>query len=268
MKLDAIIQGDAEIVMREIPDRTIHLIVTSPPYNTGIPYDEHEDRLVYNEYLAKMRRILTECYRVLVRGGRIAVNLPSCTMQHNKSRVAYLSIDFLLLMRDIGFQDREFVTWLKNLQCQPAGRSTSWGSWCSASNPTLRDCSETILIMHKEAPKLDPNGVESDLTGEEFRQWTTNVWMMPPFTPMRKLHPAPFPFELPRRVIKLYSFPGQIVLDPFCGVGTTCIVAKQLNRRFIGIEKSRRYCKLARHFLSQNEFGWEFQEPVSSKEGT
>lgn len=251
--LDKIIQGDAEQILKKFPDNFVHLIVSSPPYNVGQPYEYYKDTQEYERYLEKMKRILNECYRVLVKGGRIVLNLPLCIKQHSLV-TTYLAIDFLLAMREIGFLDREIITWLKNLECQPVGKSASWGSWKSASNPVLRNCSEILLVMHKETPEL--KGSESDITKKEFLKWTTNCWLFSPSTPMRKFHPAPFPFELPRRAIKMYSFVGQVILDPFCGTGTTCLVAKQLRRRYIGIDVSRKYCEIARRFLSQVEFNF------------
>lgn len=253
--INEVICGDAEEVLKQIPDRTIHLIITSPPYNTGMDYTDHDDEQPYKQYLEKMRKVLEQCYRVLVGGGRICINLPSIIMQHTKSRSAYLTIDYILMMREIGFLDREWIVWLKSESLTPWGKSTSWGSWLSPSNPALRDVCEYVIVMHKETPKLD--GEETDLQRDEFLNWTNNAWIVYPTTPMRNLHPAPFPFELPHRLIKLYSFVGQTVLDPFCGVGTTCIVAKRLKRNYIGIDISKRYCELAKRFLSQKEFDFE-----------
>ena len=251
--LDKVIWGDAREVLRHIPARSVHLIVTSPPYNTGIPYDSYDDRQPQEVYWQAMREVFRECYRVLVSGGRCAVNLPACIMQHAGSRVAYLAVDFLLLLRKVGFLDREIITWVKSSNGLPSGKSTSWGSWRSPSNPALRDASEWILIMHKETPELKSNGQKPDITRDEFLQWTTNVWLMQPETSRRRFHPAPFPIELPYRLIKLYTYPEQVVLDPFCGIGTTCIVAKRLKRHYIGIDISRRYCWTARLLLSQRQ---------------
>jgi len=251
MQFDTIICGNTETVLKTFPDRCVHLIVTSPPYNTGIPYDAYDDRQPLEKYWATMHAVFSECYRVLVRGGRCAINLPACVMQHSGSRVAFLSVDFLTMLRGIGFLPREIITWVKSPNGLPSGKSTSWGSWRSPSNPALRDASEWIIVVHKETPELKGNGQPPDITREEFLQWTTNVWLMQPETSRRAAHPAPFPFELPYRLIKLYTFPGQVVLDPFCGIGTTCIVAKRLKRRYIGIDISERYCYTARLALSQ-----------------
>ena len=250
--INEIICGDAKRILRTIPERCVHLIVTSPPYNVGIPYESYDDRQPYEKYLQEMEHILAECYRVLVKGGRICINLPSCAMQHTGSRAAWLTIDYVLMLRKVGFLDREFIGWLKSPYLSVWGRSTSWGSWKSPSNPALRDIMEYIVVMHKETPKLE--GEETDLTKDEFLEFTHNAWTIIPSTRMRKFHPSPFPFELPRRLIKLYSFVRQTVLDPFCGVGTTCLVAKELGRNYIGIDISERYCEMARRFLAQRNF--------------
>jgi len=255
--IDQIICGDAERVLAEMPDSFVHMVITSPPYNTGIQYDSHNDRMDYKEYLEKMKRIFRECYRVLVSGGRIAINCPSVIMQHTGSRVAYLSIDFLLALREVGFLDREMITWVKSgrndelCSLQPAGKSTSWGSWRSCSNPSVRDVSEFIIVMHKETPKLEGDKLMIDITANEFMRYTTNAWFMRPELENRNLHPAPFPKQLPYRLMKLYTYRGNIILDPFCGIGTTCLTAKENGRHYIGIDISENYCKIARDRLRQ-----------------
>jgi len=221
-KINSIICGDSLEELKKIKSRSIDLIITSPPYNTGISYDKHDDRQDYKVYLNNMAKIFEQCYRILVKGGRIALNSPSMIMQHTGSRVAYLSIDFLLALRKVGFQDREMIIWIKSKPSKignewailPSGHSTSWGSWKSASNPSIRDASEFIIVMHKETPKLQTKGI-SDITRDQFLAWTTNAFYFPPETSMRRFHPAPFPLELPRRLILLYSCKNAIILDPF-----------------------------------------------------
>jgi len=250
MKINTIICGDAEKILKEIPERSIHLIITSPPYNVGMPYQNYNDRQDLDKYMAKMRNIFTECYRILVKGGRICVNLPSAAQQSSYSRVSWLAIDYIVMLRKIGFLDREMIAWIKSEHLSVRGKSTSWGSWMSASCPYLRDIHEWIIVMHKETKVLE--GKQSDITKEEFLEWTHNVWRILPNTAMRRFHPAPFPIELPTRLVKLYSFVGQTVLDPFCGIGTTCIAAKRHNRNYIGIDISPEYCNRAKLLLGQN----------------
>ena len=240
--IDKIIEGDASNVLREIPDNSIHLIITSPPYNVGINYHNHNDQMDKKEYLNKLKDIFSQCYRILVKGGRLAINVPSCIMQHKGSRIAFLLIDVVLMLREMGFQDREIITWVK-AGGKVAGKSTSWGSWRSPSNPALRDASEFIVIVDKETHKLEGDKNKIDITTREFLLYSTNVYMFPP--ERRRDHPAPFPVELPSRLIKFYSYQDNIILDPFCGSGTTCYAAKLLHRHYIGIDISPEYVQIA-----------------------
>jgi site-specific DNA-methyltransferase (adenine-specific) len=138
------------------------------------------------------------------------------------------------------------VIWVKE---SSAGTSTAWGSWCSASNPTLRDIHEYVLVFSKDAMKRDRTGADTILR-DEFLENTKSVWTFPTESPKRVGHPTPFPLELPRRLILLYSFAGDVILDPFCGSGTTCVAALMQGRRFIGYDNSSEYCHLARHRIS------------------
>jgi site-specific DNA-methyltransferase (adenine-specific) len=205
-------------------------------------YTHTNDRQDYKNYLKNLKDVFTECYRVLIKGGRMAVNAPSCITHHSKSRVAFLSIDIILMLRDVGFQDREIITWGK-AGGAVSGKSTAWGSWRSPSNPALRDASEFIIIVDKETHKLEGDKSKIDITAKEFLKFSTNLQMFPPET--NRIHPAPFPVALPNRIIKLYSYTDNIVLDPFCGSGTTCYVAKLLHRHYIGIDISPVYVRLA-----------------------
>ncbi|MCK9578612.1 site-specific DNA-methyltransferase [bacterium] len=244
MEINKILQGDVLDKFPEIPDNFVHLIVTSPPYNVGMQYGT-DDRKNYSLYLDFMKNVLTHCYRVLIPGGRICINLPSSILQSTKSRMAYLSIDILMIMREIGFLDREFVTWIKMPRGELSGNNvTSWGSWMSASCPYLRDASELVIIMDKEQRKRTDKAGPNDISKEEFLRFTTNCWYIQP-NPDRREHPAPFPEELPYRCIKLYSWPGDVVLDPFMGSGTTAVTCVKNNRNYIGIELSEKFCYVA-----------------------
>ena len=255
-KYISIYNADARY-MSFIPDKSVHLIITSPPYNVGMNYDEHNDRLTNTDYLSLMENALKECYRVLVKGGRIAVNAPSCCKQSTGSKYAYIAVKLHNIMEDIGFNPREWVAWIKTPKLsiedydktyrhQGWGKSTSWGSWKSPSNPYVRDISEYIIVMEKEQPNLEGDKAKIDITKDEFMRYTNNAWFILPTTQSKSHHPAAFPPELPYRLIKLYSYQGNIVLDPFCGSGTVLQVAKALKRKAIGVDVSEKYCKITK----------------------
>ena len=221
--------------MSELPDNSIHLMVTSPPYNVGKEYD---DDLSMDEYLGLLRRVFAETYRVLVHGGRAAVNVA------NLGRKPYIPLHshIISIMNEIGFLMRGEIIWDKGSSASP---SCAWGSWMSASNPVLRDVHEYILIFSKgdfkRAGAKDRNTIERD----EFLEWTKSVWRFNAVQARSIGHPAPFPVELPRRLIHLYTFGDDIILDPFCGSGTTCLAAIDCGRRYIGYDIEPEYVALA-----------------------
>lgn len=221
--------------MDELPDNSVHLMITSPPYNVSKEYDED---LTLEEYRELLRRVLRETYRVLVDGGRACVNVA------NIGRKPYIPIHAFLAkdMIDLGFAMRGEIIWNK---AGSAGPSTAWGSWKSASNPTLRDVHEYILVFSKNSFARRAEGKKSTIDRDEFLEFTKSIWTFPSESARRVGHPAPFPIELPRRIIQLYSFAGDVVLDPFAGSGSTCLAALQTKRFFVGYEKSRRYVRLA-----------------------
>ncbi len=238
--LDKILCQDARD-MTNVPDSSIHLMVTSPPYNVGKEYDAD---LNLNEYLDLLRDVFTETYRVLVTGGRACVNIA------NVGRKPYITYNKFIIdtMLERGFWMRGEIIWNKGAG---AGVSTAWGSWMSASNPTLRDTHEYILIFSKGKFTRDGKGRDSTITKDEFLEFTKSVWEFPPESAERVGHPAPFPIELPYRCIQLYTFKGETVLDPFCGVGATCIAAIKSGRHFIGIDINPEYVKKARKRVTE-----------------
>jgi site-specific DNA-methyltransferase (adenine-specific) len=221
--------------MSELPDNSVHLMVTSPPYNVSKEYDED---LTLDEYRALLRRVLAETYRVLVDGGRACVNVA------NIGRKPYIPLHAFLIedMIGLGFLMRGEIIWNK---AGSAGPSTAWGSWKSATNPTLRDVHEYILIFSKSSYARSRENKKNTIGRDEFLELTKSIWTFPSESARRIGHPAPFPVELPRRLIELYSFAGDVVLDPFAGSGSTCVAALQTNRVFVGYEKNGRYVKLA-----------------------
>jgi modification methylase len=221
--------------MDELPDNSVHLMITSPPYNVSKEYDED---LTLEEYRELLRRVIAETRRVLVDGGRVCVNVA------NIGRKPYIPIHAFLTedMIQAGFAMRGEVIWNKG---GSAGPSTAWGSWKSATNPTLRDIHEYILIFSKNSYTRVAGGKKSTISRDEFLEYTKSIWTFPSESARRIGHPAPFPIELPRRLIQLYSFEGDVVLDPFAGSGSTCIAALQTGRNFVAYEKSSRYARLA-----------------------
>jgi len=273
-----VLHGDARNL--PIDDGSVHLITTSPPYNCRLNYDGYDDWLPWDEYWHWLiEPSLRECFRVLVHGGRIAVNLANVIRQdipEGRPRPAYngrwrwkppgsggeawslmVAPRLWSLLEDIGFLPREQLTWVKAMNPEDIATSTAWGSWCSASNPVLRAVAEPVFIASKGTHARPPG--QSDLTAAEFKAWTRNVWHITPGHADQYLdHPSKFPIELPRRLIKLYSYVGDVVLDPFCGSGSTLRAAKDAGRRAIGVEISSRYCALSANRCRQELlFGME-----------
>jgi DNA modification methylase len=218
--------------MEELPDACVHLMVTSPPYNVGKDYDED---LSLDEYRAFLKSVMKEVYRVLVPGGRACINVA------NLGRKPYLPLHAFVIqdMLELGFLMRGEIIWDKGAA---GGSSTAWGSWCSPQNPTLRDVHEYILVFSKgllRRPK--PPHREATISREAFLAYTKSVWSFPPESASRVGHPAPFPVELPYRLIQFYTFSGEVVLDPFMGSGTTAVAALKSERLFVGYETNPAY---------------------------
>lgn len=237
--LNTIIASSCEN-MKDIPNNSLHLMITSPPYNVSKEYDND---LSLNEYLNLLKNCFAETYRILVDGGRACINIA------NIGRKPYIPLsDYVSkIMIEIGFNMRGEIIWNKSAG---AGISTAWGSFQSASNPILRDVHEYILIFSKGNYKRERDKEEKELrkdniTKEEFIEWTKSVWTMNTESAKRIGHPAPFPEELPNRLIKLFSFTNDIVIDPFMGSGTTAIAAIKNNRNFVGYEINKEYINLA-----------------------
>lgn len=321
MLLDTIHCADSRH-MTAVADASVQLVVTSPPYNVGKAYATHDDNLPLDAYLAYLNEVWRECYRVLVPGGRLCINVANTDRKPYLPLNALITAELLRLGRDEGqtWQMRGEIIWDKG---SSVGVSTAWGSFANSSDPVLRDVHEYIMVFSKEQFRL-PDGGKTGISGGEFVNWTRSVWrpeeavnskpyavyndqksaegneqkteasddgrslaelqrklagklreahtrdkdddwtaeslaraawqylsnagpdVWPMTTESGIKHPAPFPVELPRRLIKLYTQPGDVVLDPFMGAGAVAVAAVETGRRYIGYDVSEEYCALAR----------------------
>ena len=236
--------------MDELPDNSVHLMITSPPYNVGKEYDND---LTLNDYRAMLKRVWKETYRVLVDGGRVCINVANIGRKPYLPLHAFITTDML----ELGFLMRGEIIWNK---AASAGSSCAWGSWRSASNPVLRDVHEYILVFCKTDFKR--TGTESTISRDDFLECTKSIWEIPAESAKKVGHPAPFPVELPERLIRLYSFKGDVILDPFIGSGTTAVAAKQTGRKWVGYDISQEYVDLASGRLSQESLFLLEEEPA------
>jgi len=226
--------------MDELPDNSIHLMITSPPYNVSKEYDNN---LSLKEYLELLNTIWRETYRVLVPGGRACINIA------NLGRKPYIPLHSYIIeaMQKNGYLMRGEIIWNKASSASP---STAWGSWLSAANPVLRDIHEYILIFSKDTFSRKKKDKENTIKKEEFLELTKSIWTFSAVSARQIGHPAPFPEELPHRLIQLYSFKGDVVLDPFVGSGMTCLSAIKDKRNYIGYDINPEYVKLAEKRIS------------------
>ena len=244
---DVVINGNSK--QMPLPDNCVQLVVTSPPYNASKDYDED---LSLSDYLGLLHDVFAECYRVLSPGGRMVVNVA------NLGRKPYIPLasHINLIMHEIGFLHRGEIIWDKSAS---AGSSCAWGSFQSASNPCLRDIHEYLLVFSKGDYKLARSKTEraegriDTIVKDEFIQHTKSIWSFPTESARRVNHPAPFPVELPRRCIEMFTFAGDVVLDPFLGSGTTAVAAKMCGRRYVGLDLSEEYCAIAEERLAQTD---------------
>jgi len=228
--------------MEEIPDNSIHLMVTSPPYNVGKEYDENLTLKGYRQFL---KQIWKEVHRVLVPGGRACINIA------NLGRKPYIPLHAFIVedMLELSFLMRGEIIWNKASSSSP---STAWGSWLSAANPTLRDIHEYILVFSKGMfGRKNALQRRSTISREEFLEFTKSVWTFPAEPARAVGHPAPFPVELPYRLTQLYTFEGEVILDPFMGSGQAAIAAIKTNRHYVGYDTSKEYVKLAERRIKE-----------------
>ena len=238
-----IICGDSLEVLKNLPDNCIDLVFTSPPYNFGLEYESNDDANYWDNYFNKLFDIFNECIRILKYGGRIAVNIQPLFSDYIPSH--HIISNFFMSKKLIWKGE---ILWEKNnYNC----KYTAWGSWKSPSSPYLKYTWEFIEIFAKGALKKEGSRNNADISADEFKKWVVGKWSIAPERNMKEYnHPAMFPEELADRILKLFSFRGDVVLDPFNGVGTTTVVAKRIGRKYLGIDISKDYCDKAENRIS------------------
>jgi len=233
---DRVVRGDARDVLEALPAESVHLAITSPPYNLKMPYRGYADDLAPEEYLRWLREVWRALLRVLVPGGRFVLNVAPTSIKNFRPIHHDLSRD----LRDLGYIMRTEIIWYK----QTMGRRTAWGSWRSPSNPHVIPSWEYVLVFSKGQWNLPGDRSAIDITAAEFEAFSDAFWKIPPER-VRKGHPAPFPEELIERLVKFYSYRGNVILDMFGGTGTVAAVARRLGRHYLHVDSSEEYCRLA-----------------------
>ena len=231
--------GDCRDILKSFPQESIDLVVTSPPYNVGIKYDSWNDKMKNEEYFDFIENVLKELKSKLQIDARLAINV-LLNAKTDGERISPVA-EYYLLLKKVGFGFHSIVI-LSEIKPHRI-KYTAWGSWLSASSPYIYDASECVLIGYNQHWKKLDKG-ESTLTKEEFIELVAGQWKYFPQT--KKLTEANFSLDLPLKAIKILSYKNDIVLDPFIGSGTTAIACERLNRRWIGIEISEKYCEIAK----------------------
>lgn len=237
-----IINGSV-LTTRDIEENSIDLIVTSPPYNVDIKYNSNDDALSYADYLTFSAKWFARCFQWLRSDGRFCLNIP---LDKNKGGQQHVGADLTKLATTVGFRYHSTIVWNEG----NISRRTAWGSWMKASAPYVIAPVELIVVLYKDQWKKTSGSRQSDMNKEEFLEWTNGLWTFPGESKKRIGHPAPFPLELPRRCIKLFSYVGDTVLDPFMGSGTTLVAAHLNKRSGVGIEIDGQYCQLAKERIN------------------
>lgn len=234
--------NDDVITTKRVSKDSVDLIVTSPPYNVDIKYNNHDDQISYKDYLKFSEKWLGRCFEWLKDEGRLCLNIP---LDKNKGGQQSVGADLTTIAKKIGFKYHSTIIWNEG----NISRRTAWGSWMRASAPFVIAPVELIVVLYKENWKKTSGSKISDVTRDEFLEWTNGLWSFNGESKKRIGHPAPFPIELARRCIKLFSFVDDVVLDPFLGSGSTMIAASLNNRMGMGIDVDTKYCQLAKERL-------------------
>ncbi len=236
-----VLRGDCALLPAVLAAGSVDLMITSPPYGLGVDYGQagYADDQPYRDYLAWVRGWASALLQISAEGGRACVNVP---LDSNKGGKRAVYADYLRVFQEVGWTYQTTIVWNE----QNISRRTAWGSWLSPSAPFVTAPVEMIAVFYKGVFRRPATGGRrGDITRDEFLAWTLGMWTFPGANARRVGHPAPFPEELPRRLIKLYSYPDDLVLDPFLGSGTTVAAARRLGRRGVGVEINPAFCGLA-----------------------
>jgi len=246
-KHDSITIYNDDILKSSIDKNSIDLLVTSPPYCVDIDYEGYDDSIPYNKYLEFTEKWLDKCLELAKPDGRFCLNIPLDKLKGGGQSVY---ADMVAIAKKVGWKYHTTIVWNE----QNISRRTAWGSWMSASAPFVIAPVEMIVVLFKEKWGKERKG-KSDITRDEFMEWTNGVWTFMGESRNRIGHPAPFPVELPRRCIKLFSYVGDTILDPFLGSGTTLVACLETKRIGIGVELNKKYCELAVRRLKKHGLG-------------
>jgi site-specific DNA-methyltransferase (adenine-specific) len=238
--LATVLRGDSARLLEASDLPRVNLVVTSPPYSLGVDYGQagYADDQPYAHYLEWVRTWAVTLLDVCAPEGRACINMP---LDSNKGGKRAIYADYLRIFQEVGWTYQTSIVWNE----QNISRRTAWGSWLSPSAPFVTAPVEMIAVFYKGSFRRPATGGRrGDITRDEFLAWTLGMWTFAGANPRRVGHPAPFPEELPRRLIKLYSYPEDLVLDPFSGSGTTLVAAKRLGRNSLGVEINPTFCDL------------------------
>lgn len=237
MDTNIIYNEDSVIGIKKVLDNTVDLTITSPPYNFGVKYDSYNDKLTISEYRKSVQAICDELYRVTKVGGRVCINIPLVTKDHETGKRISMDQLYQNCLDQSGFLFREKIIWNK----KGVTKRNAWGSFMLPSCPWIVYPTEVILIYHKLKDKREIKKELATVDKDEFIECSYNVWWVEECGAHSKEHPAVMSREVAKKLIDFYSYENDIILDPYLGSGTTCLVAKELNRKYIGFEISNKY---------------------------
>lgn len=247
MELNNIYNEDCISGIKKIKDNSIDIVITSPPYNLDIKYSDYDDKKPLEDYLDFVKKLCKELFRVTKDGGRVCFNIPPDIGNLKDNSKVSLDSLYYNILSEVGFHYRTKIIWNKNT----ISARTAWGSFCSPSNPNVLPSFEYVLVFYKENPKKEGLKENIDIIKDEFIPWTNGLWTIATESAKKIGHPAPYPVELCTRLLKMFSYKNDVVLDPFMGSGTTAVSAININRNYIGFELSKEYCDIANNRISK-----------------